>query len=101
MSTFRLPSINARGCSRPERSTELTVESWAEGLKVNPALLQNQSPEVKWTRGVGRILGVGHEPTPISEVAIQIIKDRMGDDDTVELLEDLQEGDLIQITSAL
>lgn len=55
--------------------------------------------KVKWTRGVNRILGIGSEPTPISEVVIQMIKDRMGDDDTVKLLEDLQEGNLVQITS--
>jgi transcriptional antiterminator RfaH len=55
--------------------------------------------KVKWTRGVNRILGVGNEPAPVSETVIQVLKDRMGDDDTVELLEDLREGDLVQITS--
>jgi transcription antitermination factor NusG len=55
--------------------------------------------KVKWTRGVNRILGVGSEPIPVSEIVIQMLKDRMGDDDTVKLLEDFQEGDLIQITS--
>lgn len=48
---------------------------------------------------MNRILGVGSEPIPVSEIVIQMIKDRMGDDDTVKLLEDFQEGDLIQITS--
>lgn len=52
--------------------------------------LERHFHKVKWTRGVNRILGIGNEPTPISEVVIQMIKDRMGDDDTVKLLEDLQ-----------
>ncbi len=55
--------------------------------------------KVKWTRGVNRILGIGSEPEPVPEIVIQMLKDRMGDDDTVKLLEDFQKGDLIQITS--
>ena len=54
--------------------------------------LERHYYKVKWTRGVNRILGIGNEPTPISEVVIQMIKDRMGDDDTVKLLEDLRRG---------
>ena len=61
--------------------------------------LQSHYYKVKWTRGVNRILGVGNDPTPVSETLIQMLKDRIGDDDTVKLLEDLQEGDLVQITS--
>ena len=61
--------------------------------------LERHYYKVKWTRGVNRILGVGNEPTPISEIVIQMLKDRMGGDGTVKLLEDLQEGDLVQITS--
>ncbi len=57
--------------------------------------------KVKWTRGVNRILGIGNEPTPVLESVIQMLKDRMGDDDSVKLLEDLQEGDLVQVTSGL
>lgn len=59
--------------------------------------LERHYYKVKWTRGVNRILGVGNEPTPISEMVIQMLKDRMGG--TVKLLEDLREGDLVQITS--
>ncbi len=55
--------------------------------------------KVKWTRGVNRILGIGNDPMPVSEVVIWMLKNRMGDDDTVKLLEDFQKGDLIQITS--
>ena len=57
--------------------------------------LERHYYKVKWTRGVNQILGIGNEPTPISEVVIQMIKDRMGDDDTIELLEDLKPGDLV------
>jgi transcriptional antiterminator RfaH len=61
--------------------------------------LERHYYKVKWTRGVNRILGVGNEPTPISEMVIQMLRDRMGGDGTVKLLEDLREGDLVQITS--
>jgi transcription antitermination factor NusG len=61
--------------------------------------LERHYYKVKWTRGVNRILGAWNEPIPISETVIQMLKDRMGDDDTVKLLKDLQEGDLVQITS--
>jgi transcriptional antiterminator RfaH len=61
--------------------------------------LERHYYKVKWTRGVGRILGAGGEPTPVSEVVIEMIRSRMGDDDTVKLLQDLKEGDLVQITS--
>jgi transcriptional antiterminator RfaH len=61
--------------------------------------LERHYYKVKWTRGVNRIVGVGNEPTPISEAVIQILKERMGADNTVELLDDLQEGNLVRITS--
>jgi len=61
--------------------------------------LERHYYKVKWTRGVNRILGVGNEPTPISEAVIQILKERMGTDGAVALLNDLQEGNLVQITS--
>lgn len=61
--------------------------------------LERHYYKVKWTRGVNRILGVGNEPTPVSELMIQMLRDRMGNDNTVQLLDDLQEGNLIQVTS--
>ncbi len=61
--------------------------------------LERHYYKVKWTRGVSKILGVGSEPTPVSGAMIQIIKDRMKEDDTVVLIEDCKEGDLVQITS--
>jgi transcriptional antiterminator RfaH len=54
--------------------------------------------KVKWTRGVNRILGVGNEPTPVSETVIQTIRERMGKDNVVGLEDDLKEGDLVRIT---
>ena len=61
--------------------------------------LEHHYYKVKWTRGVNRILGAWNEPIPISETVIEMLKDRMGDDDTVKLLDEFQEGDLVQITS--
>jgi len=61
--------------------------------------LENHYYKVKWTRGVNRILGVGNEPSPVSDTVIWMLKERMGDDNTVKLLDDFQEGDLVQITS--
>ena len=55
--------------------------------------------KVKYTRGVSKILGNGEGPTPISESVIGTIKDRIGEDNLVKLEDDLQEGDLVQVTS--
>ena len=54
---------------------------------------------VKWTRGVSKILGNAAEPVPISEKVIQAIKEHMGKDNLVKLEEEWREGDLVQITS--
>ena len=54
---------------------------------------------VKWTRGVNRILGSGNEPVPISEKVIQAIKERSGKDDLVKVEDGLEDGDVIQVTS--
>jgi transcriptional antiterminator NusG len=48
---------------------------------------------------VSRILGVGNEPTPISDIIIQTLKERMDKDDTVQLLDEFKEGNRVQITS--
>ena len=55
--------------------------------------------KVKWTRGVGKILGVGSESIPISEKVIQTIKARMGEDNLVKLDDGLEEGNIVQFTS--
>lgn len=55
--------------------------------------------KVKWTRGVGKILGIGSEPIPISEKVIQTIKSRMGENNLVKLDDGLEKGNLVQFTS--
>jgi transcriptional antiterminator RfaH len=55
--------------------------------------------EVKYTRGVSKILGSGVQPTPISEKVIETVKERMGKDNLVRLEEKWKEGDLVRITS--
>jgi transcriptional antiterminator RfaH len=61
--------------------------------------LERHYYKVKWTRGVNRILGVGNEPIPISEKVIDVLRDRMGEDGSVELIDEFQDGNLVQITS--
>jgi len=61
--------------------------------------LERHYYKVKWTRGVNRILGIGNKPVPVPELIIQTLKERMPSDDTVKLLDDLKEGDPVQITS--
>jgi len=55
--------------------------------------------KVKWTRGVGLILGNSGGPIPISEKVVHTIIDRVGKDNVVELEEQIKKGDLVQITS--
>ncbi len=55
--------------------------------------------KVKWTRGVGRILGVGSEPVPISEKVIRAIKERMGENNLVRLDDGLEQGAVVQFTA--
>jgi len=55
--------------------------------------------QVKWTRGVTRILGFGNGPVPISDKVIEKIKERMGDDNLIRLEDEFKEGDPIQIIS--
>lgn len=55
--------------------------------------------QVKWTRGVSKILGVGNEPMPVSEKLIQTIKARMGEDNLIKLDDGLESGNIVQFTS--
>jgi len=61
--------------------------------------LERHYEQVKWTRGVSRILGFGEGPAPVSEKVIQTIQERMGNDNLVRLEEDWKQGDLVCITS--
>ena len=62
-------------------------------------LLQLHYYKVKWTRGVKKILGTENGPVPISEKVVQTIRARIGSDNLIKLEEELQEGDIVQITS--
>jgi transcription elongation factor/antiterminator RfaH len=55
--------------------------------------------KVKWTRGVNKILGSKFGPIPIAERVVEMIKKRAGEDNLVELVDDLKDGDAIQVTS--
>jgi len=61
--------------------------------------LERHYYKVKWTRGVSKILGTGSGPVPISEKAVQTIRERMGKDNLVKLEDELKEGDIVRITS--
>jgi len=53
----------------------------------------------KWTRGVSRILGSREGPVPISERVVQVLQERVGKDELIELEEEIKTGDHVQITS--
>ena len=55
--------------------------------------------KVKYTRGVSKILGSKEGPTPIAETVVETIKGRIGEDHLVKLENELQDGDLVQVTS--
>jgi transcription elongation factor/antiterminator RfaH len=55
--------------------------------------------KVKWTRGVGLILGNREGPIPISAKVVQAILDRIGRDNLVELEDQIKTGDFVQVTS--
>ncbi len=55
--------------------------------------------KVKWTRGVNKILGGRNGPIPISERVVETIKGRVGEDNLIELQDELKDGDAIQVTS--
>ncbi|MGB9700139.1 MAG: transcription termination/antitermination protein NusG [Thermodesulfobacteriota bacterium] len=55
--------------------------------------------QVKWTRGVSKIVAFGDIPVPVSEEVIQAIKSRVGKDNLIELEENWREGDLVEIIS--
>ena len=55
--------------------------------------------KVKYTRGVSRVLGNKEGPTPIAETVVETIKGRIGEDHLVKLENELQDGDLVRVTS--
>jgi transcription elongation factor/antiterminator RfaH len=54
---------------------------------------------VKWTRGVNKILGGRSGPIPVAHKVVETIKRRIGEDNLIELQNDLKDGDAIQVTS--
>ena len=54
---------------------------------------------VKYTRGVSKVLGSKEGPTPIADKVVETIKERIGEDHLVKLDDELQDGDLVQVTS--
>ena len=61
--------------------------------------LSSQYHQVKWTRGVSKIVAFGDFPVPVSERIIQAIKGRVGKDNLIKLDEDWREGDIVEIIS--
>jgi transcription elongation factor/antiterminator RfaH len=55
--------------------------------------------KVKWTRGVNKILGGRSGPIPIAERVVETIRKRAGEDNLIELEDQLKDGDAIQVTS--
>ena len=56
-------------------------------------------PLVRWARGVKKVLGFGEYPTPLSEEAVEIIKERTDTHGIVRLRCHYQTNDLIRIKS--
>jgi transcriptional antiterminator NusG len=54
--------------------------------------------DVKWTRGVNKILGTEAGPVPVSEKVVRTIRERVGKDNLVRLENEWKEGDIVQIT---
>ena len=56
--------------------------------------------KVRWTRGVNRVLGNRDGgPVPLAEAVVQTIRDRVGNDNLIELEDGVKEGDPVQVTS--
>ena len=56
-------------------------------------------PLVRWARGVKKVLGFGEYPTPVSEEAVEIIKERTDTHGIVRLRCHYETNDLIRIKS--
>ncbi len=55
--------------------------------------------QVKWTRGVSKILGNGIQPLPVSDYVVETIKNRVREGNLVQLEDDWKEDDPVQIKS--
>lgn len=54
---------------------------------------------VRYTRGVHRILGTGHHPVPVSDAIVETIVERVGKDGFLEQHLTYKEGDIVRIKS--
>ena len=59
--------------------------------------LDENYPLVRWARGVKKVLGFGGYPTPISEEAVEIIKERADTQGVVRLKHHFEADDVIRI----
>lgn len=55
--------------------------------------------QIRYTRGVAKVLGTSDGPTPVDDTIIDCIQGRIGRDGFVELLEVLEPGDAVEVTS--
>lgn len=61
--------------------------------------LSSHYAQVKWTRGVCKVVSFGTMPAPVSEEVIQAIKRKMGKDNLIELEDDWQTGNMVEVIS--
>lgn len=60
--------------------------------------LARMAQKVRYTRGVTKILGIDAQPTPVDDGFVDLIRERVGDDDCVKLLAPpLKAGDRVRI----
>ena len=61
--------------------------------------LHQDYPLVRWGRGVKCVLGFGGYPIPLSEEAIEIIKNRLDDQGIVRMKQNFKPNDVVKIKS--
>jgi transcriptional antiterminator RfaH len=61
--------------------------------------LASSAHNIRYTRGVAKMLGTIDGPTPIDDAIIESIQERIGEDGFVRLTDALETGDPIEITS--
>jgi transcriptional antiterminator RfaH len=59
--------------------------------------LEQSYPLVRWAKGVKKVLGFGEYPTPISEQAVEIIREKADTQGIVRLKCHFQANDVIRI----
>jgi transcriptional antiterminator RfaH len=59
--------------------------------------LEQNYPLVRWARGVKNVLGFGGYPTPISEEAVRIIKERTDSQGIVRVKHHFEPNDIVRL----